>query len=190
MQAVSDQLDGAATILLCASDGRGRGVCHRLLDDGVAEGRTVLWVSFDRSAEACLADRSDLSTDRAVLAVGDAQTPGDDPPDGVTVDAVSSCSDLTALGIKLSRFLAATDGAITVCFDSVTTMLDHVDLDTAYEFLHTVTRQCFADGARVHFHLDPDAHDDRTVAIITSLCDACVTADDPPVVRARPSASE
>lgn len=190
MQAVTDRLDGAATILLCAPSGHDDGLCHQLLADGAAEGRTVLWVSFDRSVDECLVTLPEVTGDRAVLAVGDAPTPDSEALDGVTVDAVSTRSDLTALGIKLSRFLSTTDGAISVCFDSVTAMLDHVALDTAYEFLHTVTRQCFAEGARIHFHLDSTAHDERTVAIITALCDARVTVDETHELRARPSAVE
>jgi len=190
MQAVIDRLDGAATILLCAPSGRDDGLCRHLLADGAAEGRTVLWVSFDRSVDECLGAVPAVTGDRAVLAVGDAPTPDSETLDDVTVDAVSTRSDLTALGIKLSRFLSSTDGSLSVCFDSVTAMLDHVALDTAYEFLHTVTRQCFAEGARVHFHLDPAAHDERTVAIITALCDARVTPGETPEVRTRPPAVE
>jgi len=190
MQTVVDRLDGAATILLCAPSGRDDGLCHQLLADGAADGRTVLWVSFDRTADECLAALPEVTGDRAVLTVGGSPTPGSGVDEDVTVDTVSARSDLTALGIKLSRFLSSTDGAISVCFDSVTAMLQHVALDTAYEFLHTVTRQCFAEGARVHFHLDPAAHDQRTVAIITSLCDARVTAGEAPEVRVRPGLFE
>jgi len=186
MQAVTDRLRGAATIVLCApSPGRDDDtVCEQLLRAGASEGRQVLWVSFSRSPAACLEGVPSDETERAVLAVGDNddRTAGD-----ATVDAVSSKSDLTALGIKLSQFLSASGGAITVCFDSVTAMLDHVDLETAYEFLHTITRQCYAEGARLHFHLDPEAHEETTVATITSLCDALVVFDPEPTVRVRPS---
>lgn len=186
MRDVADRLNDAASMLLCASSSdRDAALCERLLADDAAAGRTVLWVSFGRSPAECLSGFPDESADCAVLAVGTPPTGAAITDDSVTVDAVSTRSDLTALGIKLSRFLSASDGEISVCFDSLTTMLDYVTLETAYEFLHTVTRQCYAAGARIHFHLDPTAYDEQTVAAITSLCDARVDLDSTPSVRAR-----
>lgn len=187
MQVVSDQLDGAATILLCASSsGRDHDeLCERLLCDAATVGRTVLWVSFGRTPAECLSGFPNEAADRAVLAVGTPQSGAAITDDSVTVDAVSTRSDLTALGIKLSRFLSSSDGEISVCFDSLTALLEHVALETAYDFLHTVTRQCYVEGGQIHFHLDPTVHDPQTVAAITSLCDAHVDFDRTPPVRVR-----
>ena len=187
MQSVIDRLDGVATVLLCGPADQTDAVCRRLLDDGAAAGRTLLWVSFGRGPADCL-DRCTVDdAERAVLAVGASPTDG---PDDVRVEAVSTPSDLAALGIKLSQFISETDGDLTVCFDSVTAMLRHVDLETAYEFLHTVTRQCYLADARIHFHLDADAHDAETVAAITSLCDGRVDHDQTPSARVRFGPSE
>lgn len=183
MQPAIDRLDGVATVLLCGSGDQTDAVCRRLLDDAATAGRTLLWVSFGREPADCLDGCTVEGTERAVLAVGASPTDGRD--DDVTVAAVSTPSDLAALGIKLSQFLSETDGDLTVCFDSVTAMLRHVDLDTAYEFLHTVTRQCYLADARIHFHLDPATHDTETVAAITSLCDARVDHDETVSVRVR-----
>lgn len=187
MDAVIDQLDGAASVLLCdASAGRDTDtVCEKLLSSGATDGRTVLWVSFGRSPADCLSTLPDESAERAVIAVGTPPSGAAITDDSVAIDAVSTRSDLTALGIKLSRFLSSSDGAITICFDSLTTMLQHVDLNAAYEFLHTVTQQCYVAGARIHFHLDPSGFDAQMVAAITSLCDARVAFDHTPSVRAR-----
>jgi hypothetical protein len=187
MQPAIDRLDGVATVLLCGPPDHNDAVCRRLLDDGAEAGRTLLRVSFGPGPADCL-DRCPVDdADRAVLAVGASPTEG---PDDVRVAAVSTPSDLAALGIKLSQFISETDGELTVCFDSVTAMLQHVDLETAYEFLHTVTRQCYLADARTHFHLDGDAHDAETVAAITSLCDARVDHDQTPPVRVRSGQSE
>jgi hypothetical protein len=61
-----------------------------------------------------------------------------------------------------------------VCFDSLTAMLQYVDVETAYEFLHAITGQLYAADARAHFHIDPTAHDRTTVDSIASLFDAVV----------------
>lgn len=192
MEGATDRLEGAASILLCGSSvGRDvDSVCEGLLSDGASDGRTVLWVSFGRSPADCLSMLPDESVERAVIAVGTPPTGAAITDDSVTVDAVSTRSDLTALGIKLSRFLSSTDGEITICFDSLTSLLQHVDLDAAYEFLHTVTRQCYAEGGQIHFHLDTATVDDQTVAAITSLCDANVAYGRTPAIRLRTSAYE
>lgn len=187
MSGVTDQLDGEASILLCSSaaDRDIEAVCKRLLTEGATDDRTVLWVSFGRSPAECLSTLPDETVERAVIAVGTPPTGAAITDESVTVDAVSTRSDLTALGIKLSRFLSAADGQITICFDSLTSLLQHVDPDAAYEFLHTVTRQCYAEGGQIHFHLDPSTVGEQTVAAITSLCDARVAFDQRPPLRTR-----
>jgi ABC-type nickel/cobalt efflux system permease component RcnA len=64
-------------------------------------------------------------------------------------------------------------------------MLQYVDFETAYEFLHAVTGQVHAADARAHFHIDPDAHDRQHVEAITSLFDARVALGDEVRVRTR-----
>jgi hypothetical protein len=59
-------------------------------------------------------------------------------------------------------------------------MLQYVEVETAYEFLHAITGQLYAADARAHFHIDPTAHDRMTVDSIASLFDAVVEFDDGP----------
>lgn len=96
---------------------------------------------------------------------------------GVTVHT-QAAEDLTGLGITLSELLTA-DGDIrtVVCFDSLTMLLQYIDVETAYQFLHIVTGRIHAVGATGLFHMDPTAHDDQTVAVMTSLFDVVVDLD-------------
>jgi hypothetical protein len=65
-------------------------------------------------------------------------------------------------------------------------MLQYVDFQTAYEFLHAITGQVHAAGARAHFHVDPSAHADTEIAGITGLFDAKVSLDsEAPEIRTR-----
>ncbi len=104
-------------------------------------------------------------------------------PDGPRpddVDHVGSPNDLTGLSIRVSEVLNEWDGSearSAVCFDSVTALLQYVDVRTAYEFLHVLTGRLYAFGATGHFHLDPDAHDATTVAQMQTLFDAVVTVN-------------
>ena len=186
MTAVTEQLDGATNILLeMPPMGGGRDVCTSLLGENVDD-PSVLYVSFTQRASACVEkweaggyDASNLG----VITVGDASPAVD--RENVVTESVSSASDLTGLGIQISQFLSEWDAPVVVCFDSLTSMLQYVDFETAYEFLHAITGQVHAAGARAHFHIDPDAHDEQKVAGITSLFDASVSLGEETTVRTR-----
>lgn len=171
------QLDGATNVLLAEpSLGTGREACTSLLVDETTE-RSVLFVSFTRQASACvdqLADEDGIA-DMGVITVGDASPAVND--DSVVTEAVSTPSDLTGLGIKIGEALSEFDAPVTLCFDSLTSMLQYVDVQTAYEFLHAVTGQVHAAGARAHFHIDPSAHSNEDVAGLASLFDARVSLE-------------
>jgi len=167
MTDVPEMVAGVTTTLLCGASmgGETRDCCESLLASGAADGREV----------------------RGVLAVGDAPH-WETAIDGVDVEVVATPGDITALGIKLSRFLSGGDGELTVCFDSVTAMCQYVEPETAYGFLHTIAVQLYAADATAHFHVDAAAHDESTVDLFASLCDAVVdVSDDEPTVRTRPA---
>jgi len=153
--------------------------CVDLLLAGDASETSVLWVSYTRSATGYLADWRDGAeappAEMALLVPGEQRGPS---PDGVTVETVGSPSDLTGLGIAIRRHLEEWEPPITVCFDSLTSLLQYVDLETAFEFLHVLSGQLYAAGAVAHFHLDPSAHEERTVTMLETLVDAVVTVQD------------
>lgn len=186
---LNTELGDAHNVLLSAPSMSGdeRGACTDLLLGTAAAETSVLWVTFRRDPRACIEQWTGAADDAplngAVIAVDDA---GDVDVDWATVESVSSASDLTGLGIAISGFLSDWDGNVVVCFDSLTAMLQYVELETAYEFLHAVTGQVYAADTRAHFHVDPSAHDSRTVDSITSLFDAVVElGDGEPTVRKR-----
>jgi hypothetical protein len=186
MTGVTDRLDGATNILLAEPPmGGGRDACSSMLA-GSVDDPSVLFVSFTQQASACVEKweaTGVTARNLGVITVGDAS--GDAGRDGVQTENVSTPSDLTGLGIKIGQFLSEWESPVVVCFDSLTSMLQYVDAETAYEFLHAITGQVHAAGARAHFHIDPSAHDEKTVAGITSLFDASVTVEDDTTVRTR-----
>jgi hypothetical protein len=182
---IHDQLDGTTNVLLAEPPmGQGRNLCSSLLLDQHPS-PSVLFVTYTRSPADCLAqlDDHDHVENVGIITVGDGSTAGVD--DEVVTESVSTASDLTGLGIAIGQFLSEWGGPVFVCFDSVTSMLQYVDIKTAYEFLHAVTGQIRAAGATSHFHIDPNAHDDRHVASITSLFDAKVSLEGETTVRTR-----
>jgi hypothetical protein len=190
-----ERLDGATNTLLCAPSMSGHagggGLCTELLHARESQG-SVLWVTYTRSPSACVeaVQASSLApATLSVIAVGETPTEADSLS-SVSIDGVATPSDLTGLGITLSQRLSACEDVV-VCFDSLTAVLQYVELEPLYEFLHAVVGQLHAADARAHFHLDPTAHDSQTVEAVTSLFDAVVyVREDGHEVRTRKSLQE
>ena len=112
--------------------------------------------------------------------VVDASGTGEVPGPRVATDGGSFAvegahpQDLTGLCMKWQDALqeARGRGSLFVAFDSVTALLQYVDLTVAYRFLHTLVTGVHRVGARAQFYLDPKAHDDRTVSTVQGLFDS------------------
>ena len=102
--------------------------------------------------------------------------------DSVTVDSVADPTDLMRMGITISQRLAdfeEGDAPTALCFHSLTALHQFVDDQRAlFRFVHILRGRVRAAGARAHFHLDPDAHEDEVVALFRPLFDATVRVDD------------
>lgn len=101
-----------------------------------------------------------------------------DGGDGVSVTSIENPGDLTRIGIEIDKALAEwedEEGSIAVCFHSLTPLLQYVDLQTLFRFLHILTSRFRDAGAEAHFHMDPEAHDGKTISIIRSLFDEVET---------------
>ncbi|MEF8800905.1 MAG: hypothetical protein V5A38_03305 [Halolamina sp.] len=188
---LAEHLSGANSTLLLSSSfaGEAEEACTNLLRSGQASESNVLWVSYTRSPDEQLrqwqSDSPDSLAEIGMVSVedtmrsvaGSSEFSGPNKP----VETVSSPNDLTGLGIRITEFLTEWEdngNRTIVCFDSLTALLQYVELDTAYEFLHILTGRMAALDAFAHFHMDPDAHDKQTVESISTLMDAIVEADD------------
>lgn len=197
---IADELEGVNNTLLLAPSfvGDEEGTCIDLLRPGSAAAQNVLLVSYTKSPDAQLrrwrthADQQPANlgivsvedSTRSVAAANGGDALGPAGP----IETVSNPNDLTGLGIRITEFLTGWDDdhRTVVCVDSLTAMLQYVDLETAYEFLHIVTGRFAALDAQAHFHMDPGAHDEQTVESVVSLMDAVVeVGDDGHEVRSR-----
>ncbi|QLD91099.1 hypothetical protein HWV07_19435 [Natronomonas salina] len=153
---------------------------------GLAGGdRNLLLVSLSGNPERRLEAwkrQGDLPRNVAVLSVeqsrGAAAAGGSTGvtrgPGGSTISTatVSEPGDLTGIGIKVNQCLSAwedDDVGTDVCFDSVTTLLQYVDTRRVFRFLHVLTRRVQSVGALAHYHVDPGAHDEQTLATIEGV---------------------
>jgi KaiC/GvpD/RAD55 family RecA-like ATPase len=109
------------------------------------------------------------STFRIVDASG---APGEDAPD---VRRVSSPADLTGMGVAFTQAVDELnpDPCLRLGFVSISTLLQYVDAERAFSFLHVLSRRTSAAGFGV-YSIDPTAHEDRFVNVVTSIFDAAI----------------
>lgn len=87
---------------------------------------------------------------------------------------VDSPGNLTDLGVTLTEALEANaqrTPRTTLCFQSLTVLLQYAPLDDVYQFLHTLIGHLDRFDTTGHFHLHADAHDAETVAALRPLFD-------------------
>jgi len=189
---------GDSVLVLCSSfTGDESAACADLLtlDD---PGRTdVLWVALaDSPAERLTAwdHHVDERPSRAAVVSVDTDTRShggavvDDsesasPLGGATVETVSDPANVTRIGIEIIERLTEwgevrRDRPTALCFDSLTTLLQHVSVEEAFKFLHVLTSKSAAVEATGHYHLDPAAHDEATIATLAELFDAVYECGD------------
>ncbi|WP_226012143.1 DUF7504 family protein [Halomicrobium salinisoli] len=176
----------ATNVLVVASalDDADEHLCRDvLLADGSAPDR-VLGVTIATSPEAKLSTwQNHLGTDPTYDFVSvdgaarSAASPAADVPgpDGPTVDRVDGVTPLDVLGTTVADHVEA---GTAVCFDSITDLLEYVDEQTAFRFLHVLTSRVRTGGATAHFHIDGGAHDTETIALLSRLFDVVVEAGD------------
>lgn len=191
-RARSSVADASNVLFLAPSLGEaGEERCLDLFVPSDPTGTRLLGVSYTRTADRWL----DLlrehverpPSDLAVVSVGTttrsaAAASGDARRANGVVQTVESPDDLTGLGITLGQQLSAwtetSDEPVTVCFDSLTVLLQYVDLQRAFRFLHVLSGRVESMGVNAHYHLDPDAVDEQTVATLTSLFEAVLRYED------------
>ena len=196
-ETLSAELEGCGSVLVLASSfgSTGAEVCTDLLAGDEPGETTVLAVTYRQSAREWVERWYDHTVHPPkrgiVVGVGDG-TAAD--LDGLDVhgagrwsaESVDNPADLTGLGIRLSDHLDSADGPVRFCFDSLTALLQYTDVKPAFQFCHALTGRVKGADAVGHYHLDPAAHDDRTLATIMGLFDASIEyGDDEWTVRTR-----
>jgi hypothetical protein len=171
---------GTNTIVLAPSlSDQKRQTCLDLQQAGPTDRLDVLYVTYSSAPAELVTQWRDTVGGlpaRMGIVVVSAQPGqrGDDAlPENVFVTTANP-NDITGLGMRLNNYLNDRDGdtQLVVCFDSMTEMLQFSELQPAYKFLHMFAGQLRDADACGHFHLDPGAHEDRTISRLKPLFDA------------------
>jgi hypothetical protein len=184
-----DVPDSATATLLCAPSvsSADRHVCAELLVDGVADGVNVLHIDFVRTprdrirhwqqAEASPSELAILNVDTYARSSSAPAAPTDGSELSAVVETVQNPDNLTQFGVAFTKCLDRwedDDRPVRVCFHSISAFLHYADLAQVFQFLNVVRGQLSKIGARGHFHIEPDAHEERTLNKLKPLFDAVV----------------
>jgi hypothetical protein len=167
---------GDARSVLVLADGLSptrEAICGSLLARGPSDQLHAVAVTYNRSADEWI-DHLESAIGGSPRSLRVVDTGGDDSAPGVLAEAPD---DLTGIEIAVTDDLPYPDGTTVVCFDSLTALLQYVDRNRAYRFLHALVERLWTAGAYAHFHMDPGAHDPETVVTLAALFDAVVATD-------------
>ena len=101
---------------------------------------------------------------------------------GSDVTHVDDVTPVDEFGRTIVEELATPADGTAVCFHSLTDLLEYVDDETAFDFLHVVLSRVRRTGARGVFHIDGGVHDEETIVKLSTLFDLVVEFD-----RTRPA---
>jgi len=143
-------------------------VCSRLLSHGSDPHNVVVITIADSPTERlrALHEGSYHGGETVVVDVGGIGEPsvqsglGGDSGN-VTIRQVSSPSDVSRLGMVVDNVLSEWGGSsrpTVLCFHSLSELLQYVDLQTAFRFIHVLKGRLTSIGATAHFHMDPEEH--------------------------------
>ena len=155
-----------------------------ILADGSRQGQGAIVMTTGDPADQVIAgyrERVD-GLDEALFAVVDCRGDGDRSTDrsaeGSYVHHVSSPSDLTGIGIGITKSLErlANNGATSGRFalSSLSTMLTYTDKKTVFKFCHVLSSRFDSAGYLGLFTVDSGAHDEQTIQVIKQAFDGMI----------------
>lgn len=182
MRVPDEKATDTPSVLLLAPDGKASRDPTTVIDD-VRE-TNVLIVTVTQSPDEVLwtwrESGKPSPADLGIVAVGETTrtgatvasrtTPGPDP-----VCTIESVDDLAAVRTAVACYLdewEGTDERIVLWFDSLTAVLQEVNVLAAFTFLQVLSIGVEAADATGYFLLDPTAHECRTIRELSLVCDA------------------
>jgi hypothetical protein len=164
-------------------------VCSTLLCGGEAS-RNVVMVTFEDAPTERLSTLRDCvyeSNEVVIVDIGDmASTAGTTEFDtegwaNVSVRPMTNPSDASRLGMVIDDVVtewAEEPHDTRVCFHSLSGLLEYMDEETAFRFIHTLLRRFAAVDAAAHFHMDTEAQSIETLRTLQVLFDDVVSVSE------------
>ncbi|WP_158059685.1 helix-turn-helix transcriptional regulator [Halorussus halophilus] len=181
------QLERASNVLLLAPlTPTGNRACLELLTATTPPEQTnVAAVTYTPPPETWISDwnahMETLPAELAFIHANKVQTDADEtntealPPDTTVarVDPNQPMDIIAPLSEQLTRWQTNDDQAV-ISVQTLSILLEYVDFDTAFRYLHILTHRVQSADAVGYYHMDPDIHDAETVNTLKTLFDAVV----------------
>jgi KaiC/GvpD/RAD55 family RecA-like ATPase len=152
-----------------------------LLADGAQRGEGAVVVTTDRTGEDVLTDIESFAPDidGERLAIIDCRSNSGreerELPDGEFIYSVSDPSDMTGIGIGITKcFDRMRNNGVTegrMALTSLSTMVRYADRETVFKFCHVLSSRLDSAGFLGLFTINSGAHEERTVQVITQAFD-------------------
>jgi hypothetical protein len=164
-------------------------VCSHLLGGGDGDQNVVLVAFADTPADrlATLEASVAESNEVVVIDIGDmandagAATIDTDRWPTVSVRSMTNPSDASRLGMVIDDVVSAWEDEpypTRVCFHSLSGLLEYMNDETAFRFIHTLLRRFAAVDAVAHFHMDTEAQSIETLRTLQVLFDEVVSVSE------------
>ena len=148
--------------------------CDRLLDPDHPH-HTFIIAPEDRAAERVQQVHTSEEGETTVVALmtqsptatAQSRTIRTDAADPVTIERVNAYTDFSRIGILISQALAELDDSLptVACFHGVETLVQSVDAEPLFRFLHIITNELSMANVTTHYHIDRDQHPQMTGTI-------------------------
>ena len=177
-----DPQPGDGVLVECGSqDSRKGHACLDLLGVDDVEGRNVLLIRYRQIGSERLRRIAEDARDVHLISIGYRQSVPNEIDDLVETTRISNPSELTRLGIVMTRVIGNwdTDSVETVvCLDSLDILAGYKDERSVFRFLHVLLSKLQSSNAISHFHIDPSGSDTQGADTLKPLFDSIVTIDD------------
>ncbi|UPV99728.1 helix-turn-helix domain-containing protein [Halorussus gelatinilyticus] len=183
-------MDESSNVLLLAPlTPTGNRACLELLASTTdPSGANVAAVTYTPPPETWISDWEtnvgDLPAELAFIHANTVETNegpgGTEVPPNVSVARVDPNQPMDIIA-PLSEQLTRWEGngnQTLVSVQTLTVLLEYVDFDTAFRYLHILTHRVQAADAIGFYHMDPDIHDEETINTLKTLFDAVVEVSD------------
>lgn len=188
-ESLTTHLDGATSVLLVAppAEPPDDHACIDLLTFGDPGRDNVLSVTFSQAPDERLAvwrrEVGEPLPNRAVVVDGSGaaiegrRTASSDDLAELSVDVLSETAGPMELALVVGQYLGEWSDAperTFACVHSLSDLLESFDRCEVVQLINALDARLESADAVVHYHLDPDAHDERTVSEIRPLFDTVV----------------
>lgn len=185
-----EQLEQSSNVLLLAPlTPTGNRTCLELLaSTAQPEEANVAAITYTPPPETWVSDwkahNDRLPTELAFIHANTVETADEDRADAVPagvsvarVDPNQPMDIIAPLSEQLTRW-EGNGNQTLVSVQTLTILLEYVDFDTAFRYLHILTHRVQAADAIGFYHMDPDIHDEETINTLKTLFDAVVKVSD------------